>query len=411
MCTYKTIRSDRFFLAGQICPPSLAAVVTWIDNLDAVCGPLTVAARRFALEQGFPEDPPRGAPALRRLLKAIDERSQAQDDAPDEPFIEGAGAFLGVVLAERLQTASHVQDGPCHGLRLGRHGYFDPFACVAQTLSADVHAEALLSGIAEAEAEAKAQTHAARVTAALGTRVEQLSRGALTLVQRVGERVWLRRSEETVEVDIRGLLAATLGESEALVDEIVSRFAAALTGNEVASLHGWADARTRILPRLVGRAFDERMARANRGDGLQRMEGPCGLQIAFVVQYEGRARYVRSSELSDWGVTPAQALSAALGNLRKRPIRLLRLDDGSVMVRTGDGHDSARVLLPEVQDALADALQQRELVIALPHRDGLFACAADDRAACQRLARKAQAEAERAPHALSPSLWPLSMRD
>ena len=73
--------------------------------------------------------------------------------------------------------------------------------------------------------------------------------------------------------------------------------------------------------------------------------------------------------------------------------------------RTGDGHDSARVLLPALHEELGARLGGAP-VLGIPHRDAFFACA-DEPALRDELARRTEHDAARAPHKLSARLYRL----
>ena len=375
------------------------------------CGPLSEAAKRFAAMRGFEQDPPRGVPALRDLLCAIRQHSalDATTDG-DDRFIEGAGAFLGLVLAERFGSGRHVSHGDRHGLQLGEHGYFDPFACVARTLDAEQQADTLLSGVAEAEAEAHDRSHCARVLQCLVRTLAERG-SSLRVVRRIDHRVWLEGNGNALEVDLSRLLAVTAGESAQLVDEAVGRFASALCGGPeaAASAEPWSVSQRRLLPRVVGRAFKERLSSGGCAPALVERALIDELQIALVLQYEGRARYVLKSDLPSWDVSAEVAEQMALANLGRRAARIVGVDGPSPMlrVRSSDGNDAARLLLPAIQQRLIAGLGG-PVVLAVPHRDALLACQAQDGLACQRLAARAYAEAARAPHAVSGGLWLLT---
>ena len=356
--------------------------------------------------RGFGADPPRGVPALRDLLSAIRQHSADEDGCSDEGFIEGAGAFLGLVLAERFGAVRHVSDGSHHGLQLGQHGFFDPFACVARTLDATHQADTLLSGVAEAEDEAFTRSHCSQVLAALSTSLQD--RGSpLRIERRVGHRIWLRSEHEALEVDLDRLLTVTSGEGAEEVQQAVDHFARALDGGPARAQEPYALARKRLLPRLIGPAFRARLASRGQQPALveQPWHGP--LAIALVLQYEGRARYALQSDLVGWGVSAQTAQQAAMQNLASRPVRVERSGSGPntlLRVRTGDGYDATRILLPEVQDLLVEQLRC-PLRVALPHRDALIACSGDAPGVEAELRAQAVEEAQRAPHAVSDSLW------
>mgnify|MGYP003438787139 CR=1 FL=1 len=121
---------------------------TWIDALASRSGPLHTAATEFAAFYGLERDPPRGVGGLHALSRLINgarlERHEVNEDAVDEDavdrdFVTGAGAYLGLLLLDHLQDGSHVTSSGEHRLRLGEHGFFDPFAAVAKALIGIAH--------------------------------------------------------------------------------------------------------------------------------------------------------------------------------------------------------------------------------------------------------------------------------
>jgi uncharacterized protein YtpQ (UPF0354 family) len=121
---------------------------------------------------------------------------------------------------------------------------------------------------------------------------------------------------------------------------------------------------------------------------------------------------VRTRELQSWRLDHEAAFALAAHNLRARSARTRLVCEltscGPLFAaRTGDGRDSARVLLPELYAELATRVGP-EVCIAIPHRDTFLACAGTDRELVQELARRAADHAARAPHALSARTFRLS---
>ena len=118
----------------------------------------------FAAHVGVERDPPAGLDgllALTHALRAHRANARAGED-DDRLLVELAGAYLGVLLVREL-GAAHVSRAGQHGLRLGRRGFFDPFAAVESALDADDVKRALSVAVAEAEAEARERGPIARV--------------------------------------------------------------------------------------------------------------------------------------------------------------------------------------------------------------------------------------------------------
>ena len=152
---------------------------TWIDAVASRSGPLFTAATQFAAVHGLDCDPPRGVFGLQALSKLISgarhttgaerpnnsintgggddddgDGGHGSDDEGERQFVAGAGAYLGLLLLDHLPNGAHVANGGEHRLRLSAHGFFDPFAAVADALNAHDAPRALLAAIKRAEAEA-----------------------------------------------------------------------------------------------------------------------------------------------------------------------------------------------------------------------------------------------------------------
>ena len=129
------------------------------------------------------------------------------------------------------------------------------------------------------------------------------------------------------------------------------------------------------------------------------------LSLSLLLEFPGRARYVRESELSAWGLSWDQAFEIAWRNLaaHSKASRIGKSETPHGMLyvaRTGDGRDSARVVLPALHGELVNRVGPR-VALAIPHRDTFFACDADNAPLVQAMKTRAQEDAARAPHRLS----------
>ena len=184
-------------------------------------------------------------------------------------------------------------------------------------------------------------------------------------------------------------MLAGAGEAELPVDEIQQRMVPRL-------------ARADMLRELQGQAAGSLFATPLTGE----------LVVALMLEYDGRARYVRTPELATWRMSHDEALTLALANLAARSsharIACTETAHGALLIaRTGDGRDSARVLLKSLHRALATRLGGGEVYVGIPHRDTFFACSGRDRELVRELARRTAHDAERAPHRLSTRLFQL----
>jgi len=168
----------------------------------------------------------------------------------------------------------------------------------------------------------------------------------------------------------------------------------------------WAQAKEQIIPRLVGPEFVRTLP--DEGNDAQpyvaRLAGELGL--ALLLREPGRARFVRRRERASW---PDSAIRVAIGNLARTSdaATLLRVEGkegGYVTARSRDGLDAARLLLPGLHGVLSPELGSA-FIVAVPHRDALFACAADDTTSRSALAERARMEHDRARYPISAALY------
>jgi len=376
--------------------------VSWLDELGERGGAFPEVAQRFCAWRRAPEPLPRGAEAVRWLADAIDafaHDTKASDD-DDARFVEGAGAFLGALLVDRL-GASHVARRGEHRVLLGSNGFFDPFGAIDAILDAESTDEELRARLQAAEAEARGEGPIARV---VGTfrRVLAEERPELSIRARFGLELELA---DDVEVDLKRL--AELGPSHGVIEggviEGAARRLVALLpgGSEDARALSFAEVEARLVPRLIGPKLLEGLGA--RADSLWTAPFGHDVSVALQLRFEGRARYVRRDEEERWRAEGAEPFSTALLALALRPPpKLVTLEDEGVLVaRTGDGLDSARVLLPDVRDALVESLGPGTL-LGVPHRDTFVA--GTDRA---RVARHVRESFARAPHGISEALFRL----
>lgn len=357
-------------------------------------GALAPVAAAFAGRELGAELPP-GPQALVALASAVDRfASQPSSSAAEAAFVEGGGAFLGLVLLAYLGGAHVARDG-VHRIQLGKAGFFDPFAAIESALETEPARAALVDAVAEAEREAEGVGAIARAALAFERALAEL-RADLAVSDRFDRRLWLGE----IEVDLARVVSATEGESDAAVDQAVRKLVEMLPGGgggEVAR----EEALVRVLPRVVGPRFDLPVASAGIAEGLR---------VAWVLAYEGRARFVTARDLERWAIAAPELARRAIENLAARSdrARFARVDTDAgpcVVARSGDGHDSARVLLPALAETLAPELGT-PCIVAVPHRDALLACA-DTLPAIAALRARAEDDFARAPHGISAEVFRL----
>lgn len=378
----------------------------WLEELGERGGAFLEVARRFCAWRGAPDPLPRGSDAVRWLADTLDAFAHdalASDD-DDARFVEGAGAFLGALLVDRLGGA-HVVRGSEHRVLLGPDGFFDPFAAIDAILDAESTDEELRSRLQAAEAEARGDGPVARVVGAF-RRVLAEERPDQSIRARFGLQLELA---DDVEIDLQRLAEVGSGRAstpaEAALERRVlegaaRRLVAFLPGGatEVETLP-FAEVEARLVPRLVGPKLLEGLGA--RADALWTAPFGHDVSVALQLRFDGRARYVRRDEEERWRLEGAEPFATALLALSLRPPpKLVSFEEeGVIVARTGDGLDSARVLLPAVRDSLVERLGVGTL-LGVPHRDTFVA--GTDRA---RVARHVRESFARAPHGISEALF------
>ncbi|HEX6241936.1 MAG TPA: hypothetical protein VFZ61_13600, partial [Polyangiales bacterium] len=283
-----------------------------------------------------------GQDGLVALCKQL-ERFAHQHDVDEEGerrFIEGAGAVLGVLLIEHVSDACYASERGAHRVRLGSHGFFDPFAAIDRVLDAPDIRRALMREVQRAEAEAAARGPLARVAAALCGAIA-LERPDLSVQGQFDCQLRLsqRESGEPIEIDLRRAVESTRDQDQRAVDQVVRRMLSLLPGAPLPTPLAAEQLAPRLLPRLA-RSEAVRELTAHGQSLLFAQPLTDELCVALLAEFDGRARYVRSDELAQLNLAPAAALALALSNLRSRSqrTRVLREDSdvGALFVaRTG----------------------------------------------------------------------------
>ncbi|MFT5358021.1 MAG: hypothetical protein ACI9KE_005258 [Polyangiales bacterium] len=366
-------------------------------------GPLGDAADAFVHWRGG--HPAHGTAAVAWLSEHLDDFAH-DDDAPpsdDERFVEGGGAFLGMVLITERE-GRHARRGTDHRVLLGMHGSFDPFGAIDAALDADEPRSELAARIRSAEDESNDTGPTSRVVAAFAQVLRDSPQPRL-LRERFDLEVV---TDDGIEVNLRRAADTTQEQGESALRAAVAKLASMLPGNsEDSDESTWEQLKDRLVPRLVTEVFAAELKNTGRGE-LATWPLGHGLRVALQARFETRARYIRSDEVEAWN---EDAYAVALGNLAGQSaaarFAALEVEHGPLVVaRSGDGLDSARILLPSLKDVLRTHLGE-SFVIAAPHRDTLLA-APDTEGGRDLLRVRASDLAARAPHAISAKLFRIS---
>ncbi len=376
-------------------------VTPWIEALRPRGGPLVDAAARFVASLGPPAFP-RGAEGLRHLASLVGGDLPGDEDR----FVEGAGALLGLLLLEHLGDGEHCHDGARHGIALGAHGWFDPFAAITAALDAGSPRAELARWVRDAEDEHAGTGAVARVVRAFR---EALAAERPDLVV-TAVRALAVSLDGGVEVDLAQVARATEGEPVSAVHAAVRKILSLLPGAREGAVETFAEIAERLLPRLVGPRFHAELEARAASGGARLYGRPIGhgVRVALVVAHPGRSRFVREAEIERWGLAPEEAERIAIARLAacSGKARFARVDTDAgplVVARTGDGLDAARLVLPGLHDVLRDALDAGPIHAAVPHRDVLLASGPGR--ALDVLRARARDDHARAPHAITDALF------
>jgi len=367
----------------------------WLNALEDVGGRLVPEARDFLLSQ-LPPLPEKGVPGVRWLAALLEDFvDRDSDGAEDDRFVEGAGAFLGLLLIDHLGGRTHEREG-CHRVQLGRFGWFDPFGAIQEALDADDPRKCLSEYLLVAEREAKAKGPVSRVVRVFADELSR-ARPELSIESQFELTVDL---DNGASVDLTRLERVARDQDDDAATEAARRIISMLPGAEVTEATPWSEAAPRLLPRLVSQKF---VGSLPAEQDLYLHAIGHDVLLALQLRYGTRARYLRCAEVDGWAVGLETIQQRSIENLsaKSRALHLEPVSDGILRVRQGDGLDGARLLLPELAARL-ERLSPGRWFAAAPHRDVLLLAR---RPALSELSKRAQDAALRAPHPVSASLF------
>lgn len=370
-----------------------------MSRVGPIGGKLVPAARAFVLSHAQ-SVPDRGPPSARWLAEQLEQLIDDESVALDERLVEGAGAFLGLLLIEHFGGQAREQSG-CHQIQLGQHGWFDPFGAIDEVLDADEPRDCLSRYLAAAQREAEQKGPVSSVVGLFaGALLEQ--RPDLCIESQFGLTLSLSNG---ASVDLTRLRQALRDEAPEAGRQAAARIVALLPGSSGPSQTPWEEAAPRLLPRLVSESFISSLPNAQELHHRSMGHDVC---MTLQLRYGSRSRYVRKSEVLDWVTNGAQPHERALRNLvdRSRSVRLEPVESGVYRVRQGDGLDGARLMLPDLAARLSTLGQSTWLLVA-PHRDALL-LAPKQKEHIRQLRARAEDAIKRAPHPVSAALFELS---
>ena len=382
-------------------------IPAWIEALRPRAGVLIKSAQPL-LREAFP----RSRDGLGELCAHLDAFVFDDSEKPllisdESQFVEAAGSLLALLLIDHVGSGHYATRDSKHRIALGKRGFFDPFSAIQNAIDAKSPKKFLMTTVALAEEEARGEGPVSRVANVFAERLAQL-RSDLSVLDHFESRMWLN---EEIEVDLHRVITATRGESHASVVQSIDKLIAMLPGGPESAGLLWSEAALRALPRLVAKTFAPPGMTKGQSP-LLTMEFAGDIDLAFVLGYEGRSRYVRSDELLAWEKDADTLRAQAIANLVEKSMRARfeahDTEHGKMIAaRTGDGLDSARVLLPTLFDVLSASLGEN-ILVGIPHRDTLLATAHVPTSPNASFFARVKDDAARAPHRISDTIFLLT---
>lgn len=206
------------------------------------------------------------------------------------------------------------------------------------------------------------------------------------------ERVMARRADGVAQFVLLPSLARGWPEGERAQARYLDRCLLML--REGPALASDAVLAERLLPRLYPRehfaltALRRRVAEAEEGEPSPELSIPsrpfnAELSVGLVFEMTDDAAEVNDARFATWGRDFAALEKLAVDNLRRRTHKPIVKGRGGVFhSNENDGHDGARLLLPERLEGLP---LQGDAVVMVPHVELLLVAGADDDAALKAM--------------------------
>jgi tetratricopeptide (TPR) repeat protein len=316
--------------------------------------PLAIARAHFAVERYSDAEPP-----LKRVLKL---------NPADLEAMKGL-ALIAMRRGERSRAMALVKEV------LDK----DPFDSEAQQLSGELEegASRPVALLASLEEFVKA------------LRAGLASHAVTHLIQK--ERLFLKLSDgDVARMELKGLHQSYMDSGQSL-DEAVRSMTEELT----AQVLGLPLEREELLAKVLPVLRDDRFAQ--KVGGLLSREGPGGLWLFYAMEHPDLMRYLPLTVTRSHGVSLDDVDQAAWANLAKSVLALHAIEfdpkalalasapTGLWALAKGDGHDAARLLLPNVQLALKEKLGEGAWRVYLGLRELVLLCREDDTDAIAKL--------------------------
>ncbi len=207
-------------------------------------------------------------------------------------------------------------------------------------------------------------------------------RAVTHLIQK--ERLFLKLADgDVARLELKGLHQSYMDSGQSL-DDAVTSITEELTAQVIGLPAERADLLSKVLPVLRDDRFAQRVT------GLMTREGPAGLCLGYALEHPDFLRYLPLTVSNSHGVTLEEVDQAAWANLAKTVLAVHAIDfdpkalalasspTGLWALARGDGHDAARLLLPNVQSVLREKLGDGPWRVYLGLRELVLLCREDD---------------------------------
>lgn len=130
----------------------------------------------------------------------------------------------------------------------------------------------------------------------------------------------------------------------------------------------WEQAKSRLMPQLMPAEFTSKvpLVSSDFGDGVN---------LGFVLDTEETYSYISEKDLERWSVAESDVRDAAIENLKERTRGLEMMvipgDNAFAMVKTMDGFDAVRIILPGLHTFFAESIGM-PFYFGIPNRDFLI---------------------------------------
>jgi hypothetical protein len=208
-----------------------------------------------------------------------------------------------------------------------------------------------------------------------------------------------------------GYLSAWDGDPHTDADEMLSQWLEQTWGSGTAELGPFEDIRGLLCPVVKARGFGGDISVPL----LRRTVLTGELEMLAAVDTGRTLRFINTEDLARWeGVSEDDVFFFARENLRalsgEMQLQALADADGkpaAVIIASGDSHDAARLVMPELYNRLSEVLGP-ELLVGVPNRDFMIVLNTSDDELVSNVAAQVSIDAKTQPYPISGKLYRLT---